>query len=168
MASPVRINFVTGAARLHMPEIEAIATMPERLEGVFAGQGTAWTRQAHIEGEWTPARILGHLIAYTQQQRENLYRMSFMTDPVIKMTDDEGEAEINNWDSQAAPALLERLGEAVGEVVHLLKELPDASWGRPGQHPEDGRRSIKQQTQYIAAHFEEHIAQLESYRSATR
>lgn len=87
-----------------------------------------------------------------------------MTDPIIKPTDDEGAAAAHGWESQDAARLLGWLTESIGESVELLKELPDASWGRPGQHPEDGRRSIHQHVVAMAAHCAEHIAGLEGAR----
>ena len=159
-----RINFVTGASRRHMPEIEALSGLPDRVAALFAGQPAAWARQAP-EGEWNPVRVLGHLVAYAQVSRENLDRMSHMTDPIIKRVDDEGENERHHWESQSADRLLAGLAQANGKSVALLTELPDASWGRPGQHPEDGRRSIRQQAFAMAAHFREHIAQIEALRA---
>ncbi|MEI6666469.1 MAG: DinB family protein, partial [Chloroflexota bacterium] len=61
---------------------------------------------------------------------------------------------------QSREALLGLLETGIAEVTDLLKELPDASWGRPGQHPDDGRRSIKQHARAMRAHFDEHLAQL--------
>jgi hypothetical protein len=154
-----RINFVTGAVRRYIPNIEAVAAVPDRVEAV-----TAVRRAAPAEGEWSAERIVGHLIAYAAQQHENLYRMANMTDPIIKLTDDEGEDQRNNWDSHDAGQLIERLRAEIAKTVELLSDLPDASWGRPGQHPEDGRRSIRQHTVRMAEHFDEQIAQIEALR----
>ena len=40
-----------------------------------------------------------------------------------------------------------------------------SSWGRPGQHPESGRRSVRQHVLAMVDHFNEHIDQLEASRS---
>ena len=114
--------------------------------------------------EVEPTHVVGHLVAYARQQHENLYRKANMTDPIIKPTDDEGENERNGWEGRESTALLDMLTDGIAKAVDLLKDLPDISWGRPGQHPEDGRRSIRQHTVRMAAHFDEHIAQLEAMR----
>ena len=163
MPETVRINFVTGAVRRYVAEIESVATLPERVTLATAGQSAAWFREPS-QGDWCPARVIGHLVTYVRQSRENLYRMAFMTDPTIKNADDAGEAEIHAWETQTREQLLPQLEQAVAEVTHLLKELPDSSWGRPGQHPMAGRRSIKQQVRGMANHFNEHVAQLEGMR----
>lgn len=163
MPETVRINFVTGAVRRYVPEIESVATLPERVTLATAEQSAAWFREPS-KGDWCPARVVRHLITYVRQSRENLYRMAFMTDPVIKNADDAGEAELHAWETQTREQLLPQLEQAVAEVTHLLKELPDSSWGRPGQHPSAGRRSIAQQVRGMANHFNEHVSQLEGMR----
>lgn len=163
MASTLRINFVTGGARRYVPLIQELARIPGRVE--VALDATAIPAVADGEWtQWTPSRVAGHLIAYARQSHENLHRMAWMTDPIIKSTDDEGAAEREQWEQQTRARLLASLTTAVAESVDLLTELPDASWGRPGQHPEGGRRSIRQHLQAMLEHFEEHIAQLELMR----
>lgn len=159
MPETIRINFVTGAVRQYVPEIEAISELPALVAAATDAHNPAWMREPR-DADWSPARVVGHLVAYTWQSRENLYRMAYMTDPIIKSTDDGGQAETHQWDSQSREALLGLLETAIAEVTDLLKELPDASWGRPGQHPDDGRRSIKQHSRAIRTHFDEHLAQL--------
>jgi hypothetical protein len=159
MPETIRVNFVTGAVRRYVPEIEAIAELPALVATATDGRNPAWMREP-ADGDWSPARVVGHLIAYTWQSRENLYRMAYMTDPIMKRTDDDGQNEAHQWDSQTREALLGQLETAITEVVELLKELPDSSWGRPGQHPDDGRRSIKQHARAMRDHFDEHLAQL--------
>ncbi len=160
MASTLRINFVTGGARRYVPLIQELARIPDRVDVALSATSVA----ASGDGDWTPSRVVGHLVAYARQSHENLRRMAWMTDPLIKSVDDAAEAERHQWDQQTRTHLLEWLTEAVSESVDLLAELPDSSWGRPGQHPAFGRRGISQQVQAMVDHFEEHIAQLDAMR----
>ena len=160
MASTLRINFVTGGAHRYVPLIQELARIPGRVKVAL----DATSVSAAWDGEWTPSRVTGHLIAYARQSHENLHRMAWMTDPIIKSTDDEGQTERHQWDQQTRARLLDWLTTAATESVDLLTELPDSSWGRPGQHPEGGRRSIRQHVQGMLDHFEEHIGQLETMR----
>lgn len=163
MPESVRINFVTGATRRYVADVESLAGLPARLEAAVSGQRRDWYRfDGAAEGAWTPARVLGHMIAYARQTRENLYRMAWMTDPILNPLDDAGEAERQSWESQEPARLIEQFSEAIAETVHLLKELPDSSWGRPGQSPAFGRRSIRQSVRAASRHLDEHVAQLEA------
>lgn len=164
MPETVRVNFVTGAVRRYIPEIEALRAVPERIGAVITEQPMGWLRASPADGEWVPARVVGHVIAYVEQSHENLYRMAFMTDPVLKFADDAGVAESAGWEHMPGGLLLERLEAAVARCVELLAELPDASWGRPGIHPMGGRRSIAQHVRAVTAHCMEHVAQFEALR----
>lgn len=163
MPESVRINFVTGATRRYVGDVEALAGIPVRLEAAVEGQRPDWYRfNGGVEGAWPPARVLGHMIAYARQTRENLYRMAWMTDPILNPLDDEAEAERSSWESQDPAQLVEAFSDTIAETVHLLKELPDSSWGRPGQSPAFGRRSIRQSVRAASRHLDEHVAQLEA------
>jgi hypothetical protein len=164
MRESLRINFVTGAARRYVADVEALAAVPGRLEAAVEGQTGAWFRTAGAEGAWSPARNIGHLIAYARQTHENIYRMAWMTDPLIKAPDDVAANEQHSWEARDQSRLLQWFTEPIAETVHLLKELPDSSWGRPGQSPLVGRRSIRQTVREAVRHMEEHIAQLEAAR----
>lgn len=165
MSERPRINFVTGAAIRYVADVEALAAVPGRLEAAVEGQTPAWFRTAGAEGAWSPSRNIGHLISYARQTHENLYRMAWMTDPLVKAPDDISADDQHSWEARDPARLLQWFSESIAQTVHLLKELPDSSWGRPGQTPLAGRRSIRQTVREAARHMEEHIAQLEAARA---
>lgn len=156
-----RIDFVTGNAQRYLPEVEALATMPDRLEALLAGHSNAELQRAPDDGGWSAARIIGHLISYTRHSRAEFHVMVWMTDPPLPDWDEAAEATAQDWDRQDAARLLELLTEATSEAVEVLKEIPDASWGRAGIHPRSGRLSIRQLASRRRRHFEQHLKQLE-------
>ena len=159
-APAFRINFVTGAARRYLPRVEAMAAVPEHLAAAIEGRGADWLRSAPAAGGPSPARTVGHMTAYARGTYEHLFRMAWMTDPVLNLVEEDGEAENAEWDALSAAQLLEQFTAAVAECVDLLKDLPDSSWGRPGQHPVFGRRSIRRQVDIAVDHLEDHITAL--------
>jgi hypothetical protein len=165
MPESIRINFVTGATRRYVADVEALAAVPSRLETAFEGQSAAWLRTPMTGSEWSPARTAGHMIAYARQTHENLYRMAWMTDPLVKAPDDIGAAAENSWEARDQSRLLQWFSEAIAESVELLKELPDSSWGRPGQSPLTGRSSIRQTVREAARHLEGYVARIEGGRA---
>ncbi len=164
-----RIDFVTGNAQRYLPDVETLAAIPDRVEELLAGRSSAELRRApaarddqDAQGdEWSPARIIGHLISYARHHGERFHNMAWMTDPVFVEYDDEQEARENAWQSSDGARLLDSLREAIAGTVDVLKDLPDASWGRAGIHPSAGRRSIRQQLRLNLDHYDEHIAQLQ-------
>ena len=149
-----RIDFVTGNALIYLPDVEALAVVPDRLDVLvsrpIAGGGLL--------------RSLGDLVAYAEHDQVSLYRMAWMSDPVIRPLDLEAVAEAEQWASNRPSDLVDRFTTAIAETVDLLKDQPDAAWGRPGLFPE--RRSLRQQVRRSAAHYEAQLAALRAILGA--
>ncbi|MCC6237468.1 MAG: hypothetical protein IT299_07825 [Dehalococcoidia bacterium] len=146
-----RIDFVTGNALIYLPEVESLATVPDRLEAAVPQGG------ADASGRGV-ARILGDLVAYAEHDQVALHRMAWMADPVIRPLDLDAAAEAEQWATKRPAELLDRFTKAIAETVDLLKDQPDAAWGRAGLFPE--RRSFRQQVRRSAAHYEAELAAL--------
>lgn len=151
-----RIDFVTGNTLIYLPEVEAIAVVPDQVEALVQ---TAASTRTDGAGRGV-SRILGDLVAYAEHDQASLHRMAWMSDPVIRPLDLEATAEREAWGAQRPAALLERFTRAIAETVDLLKDQPDAAWGRPGLFPE--RRSFRQQVRRSAAHYTRELAALRS------
>ena len=157
-----RIDFVTGAVRRYVPDVDALTQVAARLQELFAGRSNEELRRPPSAGEWSAARTLGHMIAYTRVLHDQLNRMAYMTDPELPLADDAGEAEREQWETRDPGELLRLFVDAIGEVEGLLKHLPDSSWGRAGLHPLAGRRSIVQQAREAARHLRAQVEQIEA------
>ena len=155
-----RIDFVTGNARLYMPDVEALAAIPDRVEALLAGHSNADLREAPANDEWSATRILQHMTFYARENHHNLFRMVWETDPLMSQWVEEEYIDREGWDLLDGAALLQALTGALAETVELLKDLPDASWGRAGLHQRAGRRSIRQQVKRAAEHHDGHLEQV--------
>ena len=162
-----RIDFVTGAVRRYVADVDAIAHIGEGVSTLFAGVSAEAGRREPAPGEWSAVRTLGHLVVYAEALHDQLTRMAWMTDPVLSMVDDAAEAEREQWEAQDPHLLVTRFGQAIEEIESLLKHLPDSSWGRAGIHPLAGRRSIRQAVRRAAAHLEGHREQIEGALAAS-
>ena len=148
-----RIDFVTGNALIYLPDVEALAAVTDRAEELVhrAPSGAAGAGRS-------VARILGDMVAYAEHDQVALYRMAWMNDPLIVPLDLDAAAEVEQWSGQRPAALLDRLTKSMAETADLLKDQPDAAWGRAGLFPE--RRSLRQQVRRSAAHYEAELAAL--------
>ena len=155
-----RIDFVTGNARQYLPDVEALAAIPDRAEALLAGHTTADVARTPAGGDWSGARIIGHMTAYARHLHDDLHRMTWMTDPALEAWDEAAEAGGEDWERHGAAELVDMLTDATRLVVELLKDLPDASWGRAGMHPRGGRRSIRQHARSQLEHLQHHLEQL--------
>ena len=161
-----RIDFVTGAVRRYVGEVDAVARLGVRASALLRGQGAAAVHAEPAPGEWPASRALGHVISYLRALRDQVTRMAWMTDPVLPVVDDEAEAESNAWTSQDPEQLLASLNEEIEGIEELLKRLPDSSWGRAGLHPGMGRRSVVQQVRGAVGHLDGHLDQVEAALAA--
>lgn len=155
-----RVDFVTGAVRRYVPDVNGLTDVAERVQSLFAGPYTNDPLSVPAEGEWSALRTLGHMIAYAQMLHGQLDRMAHMTDPDLWRMDDAGIAEREDWESRSSQELVQLFVDAIGDVEGLLKHLPDSSWGRAGLHPFLGRRSILQQVRGAVSHLGGHVDQL--------
>jgi hypothetical protein len=154
-----RIDHVTGAPRLYMDHVNQLSTIPTRVEQLLREQHGRPPRGDGAE-EWSVERILMHMTSYAQNVGGFIFRMAWMTDPVLEPWDEEVEAEREDWHSMSVSQLLSRFTEETRNTVELLSETPDAAWGRPGVYRPGGRRSLLQQVQRFISHLEEHVDQL--------
>lgn len=153
-----RIDFVTGNAQIYLPDVEALAVVPDRLETLIAGRSSGELRRAGPEGR-SAARVIGDMVAYARQDQRALRRMAWMTDPQIPALDLEEAEKAEFWESHSAPELLEWLTAALAATVELLKDQPDAAWGRAGLF-EEGRRSIRQRVRESAEFHHAGLAEI--------
>jgi hypothetical protein len=156
-----RIDFVTGAPEKYMPLVQEFTLIPARVEAVL-GRGTAGDLQRAPEGEWSPARILAHMICYARHNGDFIRQIAWMTEPQSQPWDEDDEVSREGLVTKNSAALLEALSSAIGETIQLLSHTPDAQWGRPGTVPNYGRRSLRQQLRAHIDHFGDHIDQLEA------
>ena len=158
-----RIDFVTGNARRYLPDVESLAAIPDRLERMLAGHSYADLRtSSDDDGQPTVLRVIGDMSGYARHDHHALHRMVWMTDPIVEPWDADAEATDEAWEARDSARLLGWLTETLTETVELLKDLPDASWGRPGLFPEAGRRSIRQQVRASVEHYRSQLDRLEA------
>jgi hypothetical protein len=146
-----RIDFVTGNALIYLPDVEALATVPDRVEELLL-------QTPGVAASSALPRLLGDMVAYAEHDQIALFRLAWMNDPVIKPLDLDAAAEAEQWSSRRPHELLDRFTKAIAEAVDLLKDQPDAAWGRAGLFPE--RRSLRQQVRRSAAYYESALGAL--------
>ena len=156
-----RIDFVTGAPEQYAHLVDALSTIPARLDAVIAGHTDAQLRAtpAHAaEGDpWSAHRILGHFAYHAEAYRVFIHQMATMSDPVRKAFP--GGVEDDALLEGSPAELVERIRQEIAGTLEYLARTPDAAWGRPG-FVNGARRSLRQQVQQHITHLEAHIAQI--------
>ena len=157
-----RIDFVTGAPEKYAHLVDRLSVVPGRYRAALDRVADA-AMQATPPDCWSPQRILAHVAFLAEANDVFIYQLATMSEPTRKAFPSGYEA----IELEALPAgdLLQRIEEALGRTVALLALTPDAAWGRPG-YVRGLRRSLRQQVEGHAHHFDEHLAELQRLLSA--
>ncbi len=162
-----RIDFVTGAPLRYMPLVDDLATISDGVEAVLKRHPGADLRHAPAGGGWSGARVLAHMFSYARHNGGFIRQVAWMTDPTRQPWDEEAEVQAEGWLQLDAARYVSELDALLAPTVELLSTTPDASWGRPGVHPQNGRRSLRQLVRAHIDHMREHTAQLDATLSAS-
>ena len=161
-----RIDFVTGAPERYIGEVRALAAVSDRLRAALAGQSEEALLRSPSGSEWSPVRVLAHLLSYARHGGQFISRIAWMQEPVSVPWDEAEEVEREGWERLGGAELLALIRSEIEATVSLLSETPDASWGRAGLHPVRGRRSLLRQVRGHIEHLEEHVGQIEAALAA--
>lgn len=148
--------------------LTALATMPDRVEALFA-LVPASARQ------WTPASwegIPGERFSATGQvchlsdiethgYHERLARMVNEDHPDLISLDSYALGEAGEYDSADPVAALTAFRTARARTVEILTALTDADLDRRGTFGEYGAVSLRSVVHYLASHDAQHLACLE-------
>lgn len=151
-----RIDFVTGAPEKYMPMVEELAAIPDHIAAILDRLNSNEFRQSR-DPEWSPVRILNHMISYAKHNGEFINQMAWMTDPTRREWNEESELRMQANSDQ----LLQSLRDELFTTIELLSHTPDAQWGRPGSISYYGRRSLRQQLRSHIDHLNSHTEQIE-------
>jgi len=144
--------------------IEALKSMPLRLEHEIDGLSDAMLRYQPAEGEYSIKETIGHLRDHAEVWHKRLSATCSLTDP--RWTAFDGDASVRSHGYQEADvnALAATIREWRAKTSDLLSQAVD--WTRLGQHPELGRRSLRQWAEFVIAHDEEHLAAIRALKEA--
>lgn len=142
--------------------IEALKSLPVRLEDETDGLSDAVLRYRPAEGEYSIKEIIGHLRDLTEVWHKRLYMITSLTDPRWPGFNGEASVRDNNYQDADVRQLIATIRQWSDKTAALLAHQVD--WTRLGQHPELGRRSLKQWSEFVVAHDQEHLAAIEALK----
>jgi hypothetical protein len=144
--------------------IEALKSLPVKLEDEIDGLSDAVLRYRPAEGEYSIKEIIGHLRDLSEVWHKRLYVITSLTDPRWPPFDGEASVHDNNYQEGDVNQLIASIKGSRDKTAELLAHQVD--WTRLGQHPELGRRSLKQWAEFVVAHDKEHLAAIKTLKEA--
>jgi hypothetical protein len=144
--------------------IEALKGLPVRLEQETGGLSDAVLRYRPAELEYSIKETSGHLRDLAEVWHKRLNAICGLTDPRWSAFDGDASVRSHGYQEADLQALIGTIREWRTRTADLLAHAVD--WTRLGQHPELGRRSLRQWAEFMVAHDEEHLAAIRSLKEA--
>ena len=132
------------------------------LTGVF-GEEEDFERAT---GKWSIRQIVAHL-ADTELVHAHRYRQVIAEqDPTLIAFDQDAWARSLDYARRKPKQSLETFRRLRAENYELLKDLPETTFARTGNHTERGVVTLRALVEYQAGHVESHALQLQEIREA--
>jgi hypothetical protein len=144
--------------------IEALKNLPVRLEQETDGLSDAVLRYRPGEREYSIKETIGHLRDHAEVWHKRLNAICGLTDPRWAAFDGDASVRSHGYQEADLGGLIATIREWRTKTADLLARTVD--WTRLGQHPELGRRSLRQWAEFVAAHDEEHLAAIRALKEA--
>ena len=144
--------------------IEALKSMPLRLQHEIDGLSDAVLRYRTAEGEYSIKETIGHLRDHAEVWHKRLSATCSLTDPRWSAFDGDASVRSHAYQEADVDELAATIREWRTKTSDLLAHAVD--WTRLSQHPERGRRSLRQWAEVVIAHDEEHIAAIRALKEA--
>ncbi len=144
--------------------IEALKHLPVLLDNETDGLSDAVLRYRPAEGEYSIKEIIGHLRDLSEVWHKRLYMITSLTDPRWPAFNGEESVRTHNYQEANVQELIASIRETRVKTAEMLSNCVD--WTRLGQHPEMGRRSLKQWGEFVVAHDREHLAAIKALKEA--
>jgi hypothetical protein len=144
--------------------IEALKSLPVKLEQATAGLSDAVLRYRPAELDYSIKENIGHLGDHAEVWYKRLNAICGLTDPRWAAFDGDASVRSHAYQEADLRELIATVREWRTRTADLLAKTVD--WTRLGQHPELGRRSLRQWAEFVVAHDEEHLAAIRALKEA--
>jgi len=140
--------------------IERVKALPTQIAAEIEGLSEDELRRRPAEGDWSIKEVCGHLRDDSGVWRRRLGMMITEIDPVLPAYDQEALVREHAYQDADIAAVLGDFKRLRLEMVDLLSGLTVDGWERTGQHPDWGRRTIRQGMEMMIRHTEGHLDQV--------
>ncbi len=141
--------------------IDKISKLPEQIEALVSGLSDEQLTTHFLEGEWTVAQNVHHLLDSHLMSLARCRMMLTEDRPTLPIYDQDKFAELPDARSADVGDSIQALKGLHSRWVVFWQNLRGDDWKRTGYHPEIGDVSLERQLQIYSNHGEAHIDQIE-------
>jgi hypothetical protein len=113
-----------------------------------------------VEGEWTPAEILGHICDGARVWGGRMRRVVRETEPELEAFDETGALRVAGYRWKRLEPLLAEFRIVSDDTLAFLRGVAPGDWMRVGQRPTLGRISLGELARIEMEHERDHARQL--------
>jgi hypothetical protein len=117
-------------------------------------------------GKWSVRQLIAHLADAELVGAHRFRQVIAEENPTIMAFDQEAWTRNLDYARRKPKQSLETFRRLRAENYELLKELPESTFERTGNHSENGRMTLRQMLEGYAHHAESHARQLQELREA--
>jgi hypothetical protein len=140
------------------PELAAVV-----LTGVFGEE-----EDFQPAGKWSIRQIIAHLADAEMVAAQRLRQIIAEDNPTLSAFDQDAWARNLDYARRKPKQSLESFRRTRAENYELLKGVPESAFARAGNHTERGRITLRELTELVAQHAENHARQMQSIREEYR
>lgn len=146
-------------------DLERFRRGAEVLATVLTGAAGEEVDFAPSPGKWTIRQIMAHLADSELVGAHRLRLVIAEDNPTLTAFDQDAWNRNLDYARRKPAQSLETFRRLRAENYDLLKELPELTFERVGQHTESGTRTLRSLLQGYSEHAEEHARQLQEIRT---
>jgi DinB superfamily len=168
------VRQAVGNDEAHLAQIEAIqkrheilgrlAAAPARLAQATRGLDSEAVRRSPTPGKWSAIEIACHLRDTERVYAERITKMAHRERPELWNMDNPRVAEALRYRDADPVAVTREFKRRREATLKLLEALPPPTWQRVGLHPKRGEITIEGLATVLAAHDDNHLAQIQALR----
>lgn len=147
-------------------QIEQIRTLPRRLEELVAGLTPEQLTAVAIEGEWSVAQNVHHLVDSHINSYVRCKLILTEENPTLRPYDEAAWARLPDGAEADISVSLALLGQLHMRWVRFWESVPEPAWSRTAFHPQGGSVTLEKQLQLYVEHGQAHLDQIERVLAA--
>jgi hypothetical protein len=144
--------------------LERFRRGPELLAMVLTGVFGEEEDFLPAPGKWSIRQIVAHLADSEIVCAHRMRQIIAEENPTLMAFDQEAWTKNLDYARRKPKQSLESFRRVRGENYELLKELPEATYARTGNHSERGPITLRFQLELLAEHAESHARQMQAIR----
>jgi hypothetical protein len=144
--------------------LERFRRGPEVLAMVLTGVFGEEEDFVPAPGQWSIRQIVAHLADAELVCAHRMRQIVAEDNPTLVAFDQEAWTRNLDYARRKPKQSLDSFRRVRGENYELLKELPETTYARTGNHSERGPISLRFQLELLAEHAESHARQMQAIR----